>query len=51
MVDGSSSISSANFKLALNFVNRVFHSFTLGNGVRYGLVVFGESTKVLSLID
>ncbi|KAJ7385797.1 hypothetical protein OS493_013831 [Desmophyllum pertusum] len=48
MVDASSNIKDkANFRLVLNFVTRVFHSFTLGDGVRYGLVVFGESVKVV----
>lgn len=47
MVDASSSIGGeANFRIAMNFVTRVFHSFTLGKGVRYGLVVFGDSVKV-----
>ena len=47
MVDTSSSINGKdNFQLVTNFVTSVFHSFTLGKGVRYGLVVFGTSAKV-----
>ena len=46
-MDLSSSIGGAtNFRLAMNFVVSVFHSFTLGKGLRYGLVVFGDSVKV-----
>lgn len=48
MVDVSSSITSQDLNLALNLISKVFHSFTLGNGVRYGLLVFGESAKVRS---
>ncbi|KAJ7385795.1 hypothetical protein OS493_013829 [Desmophyllum pertusum] len=48
MVDTSSSINGKdNFQLVTNFVTSVFHSFTLGKGVRYGLVVFGTSAKVV----
>lgn len=47
MVDASASIGGeANFRLTMNFVTRVFHTFTLGGGVRYGLLVFGDSAKV-----
>ena len=47
MVDVSSSIGGdANFQLVMKFVISIFHSFTLGGGVRYGLVVFGGSAKV-----
>ena len=47
MVDASSSINGKdNFQLVMNFVTDVFHSFTLGSGIRYGLVVFGSSAKV-----
>lgn len=48
MVDASSNIGGeANFRLVMNFVTSVFHSFALGRGVRYGLVVFADSVKVM----
>ncbi|KAJ7385821.1 hypothetical protein OS493_013855 [Desmophyllum pertusum] len=48
MVDASSSIiGKSNFQRVMNFVTGVFQSFTLGRGVRYGLVVFGSSAKVV----
>jgi len=47
MVDASSSIGGdANFQLVIKFVISIFHSFTIGGGVRYGLVAFGSSVKV-----
>lgn len=47
MVDTSSSIGGeANFQLVIEFVISIFHAFTLGGGVRYGLVAFGSSVKV-----
>lgn len=47
MVDASASVGGAlNFQVIMNFVTDVFHSFKLGNGVRYGLVVFGGRAKV-----
>lgn len=47
MVDLSSSIGGdANLELVIKFIISIFHSFTLGGGVRYGLVVFGSSVKV-----
>ena len=47
MVDISSSIGGdANFQLVMKFVISIFHSFTLGSGLRYGLVTFGNSAKV-----
>ena len=47
MVDISSSIGGdANFQLVMKFVISIFHSFTLGGGIRYGLVTFGSSAKV-----
>lgn len=47
MVDVSSSISGeANFKLVMEFVKSIFHSFTMGASLRFGLVVFGGSVKV-----
>ena len=51
MVDASSSIGGdANFQLVIKFVISIFHSFTLGAGVRYGLVAFGSSARVCSYI-
>ena len=48
MVDASSNIKDTfTFELMMRFVRRVFHSFTLNRGVRYGLVVYGNSVKVL----
>ncbi|KAJ7385815.1 hypothetical protein OS493_013849 [Desmophyllum pertusum] len=48
MVDVSSSIGGdANFQLVMKFVTSIFHSFTMGGAVRYGLVVFGSSAKVV----
>lgn len=47
MVDVSSSISGeANFKLVMEFVKSIFHSFTMSASLRFGLVVFGGSVKV-----
>ena len=47
MVDASSSIGGeANFKLIMEFVKTIFHSFTMSSSFRYGLVVFGGSVKV-----
>ena len=47
MVDVSSSIGGeANFKLIMEFVKTIFHSFTMSSSFRYGLVVFGSSVKV-----
>lgn len=47
MVDISSSIGGdANFQLVMKFVISIFRSFTLGGGIRYGLVTFGSSAKV-----
>ena len=48
MVDASSNIKDkVNFQLMMRFITSVFHSFTLGRGVRYGLLVYGSSIKVL----
>ena len=48
MVDASSNIKDkVNFQLMMRFIRSVFHSFTLGRGVRYGLLVYGSSVKVL----
>ena len=48
MVDASSNIKDAfTFELMMRFVRNVFHSFTLNRGVRYGLLVYGNSVKVL----
>lgn len=47
LVDASSNIGGeANFRLVLNFVSNVFHSFAHARRVRYGLVVFADSIKV-----
>lgn len=47
MVDASRNVGGiGNFQMILNFIATVFHSFTLGNGIRYALVVFGGRTKV-----
>ena len=47
MLDTSSSIGGdENLQLVIKFVIGIFHSFTLGGGVRYGLVAFGSSFKV-----
>ena len=35
-----------NFQLVMNFVTNLFHSFTLGGDVRYGLAVFGNRVQV-----
>lgn len=46
-MDASSNIGGeANFRLVLNFVSNVFHSFSHARSVRYGLVVFADSIKV-----
>lgn len=46
-MDASSNIGGeANFRLVLNFVSNVFHSFAHARSVRYGLVVFADSIKV-----
>lgn len=47
MVDASSSINGKdNFQLVKNFVTNMFHSFSLGGDVRYGLVLFGDKVQV-----
>ena len=47
MVDASSSIGGeANFKLVIEFVKTIFHSFTMSATLRYGFVIFGSSAKV-----
>lgn len=46
MVDASEAIGGKeNFRLVRNFVTKVFHSFTVGDNMRYGLVVFGVTVK------
>ena len=51
LVDTSSNlVGPKNFKLVMALVSRVFHSFTLGNGMRYGLVVFGDRVEVLQVV-
>lgn len=46
MVDASEAIGGEeNFQLVRNFVTKVFHSFTVGDNMRYGLVVFGITVK------
>ena len=46
-MDASSSVGGeANFRIVKDFITRVFHSFAFGNGVRYGLAVFGDDVKV-----
>ncbi|XP_078372611.1 cochlin-like [Oculina patagonica] len=48
LVDASSSIGGEqNFRLVLNFVTKVFHSFSLRDGMRYGFVAFGSSVKIV----
>lgn len=39
-------IGEKNFQLVMELVKEVFHSFSLGKGMRYGLAVFGDSFKV-----
>lgn len=47
MVDTSSSIKGeVNFQLVKKFVTKVFHLFSRGGDVRYGLVVFGNKAEV-----
>lgn len=49
LVDGSMNIKGGlKFQLVMNFVTDFFHSFNLGDNVRYGLAVFGSSVKVKS---
>ena len=40
-------MDKVNFQLMMRFIRTVFHSFTLDRGVRYGLLVYGSSIKVL----
>ncbi|XP_078375014.1 cochlin-like isoform X2 [Oculina patagonica] len=48
MVDTSSSIKGeVNFQLVKKFVTKVFHLFSRGGDVRYGLVVFGNKAEVV----
>ena len=48
MVDASSNIKDTfTFELMMRFVRSVFHSFTWNRGVRYGLLVYGNSVKVI----
>ena len=52
MVDTSSSVGGdENFQLVIKFVISIFHSFTLGGGVRYGLLAFSSSVKVCGQTD
>lgn len=46
LVDTSKNIDENDLQDLLNFVTAVFHSFTLGNDVRYGLATFGGSVEV-----
>ena len=47
MVDTSTSIGGeANFKLVIEFVKTIFHSFTMSASLRFGFVIFGSSVKV-----
>ena len=46
-MDASSSIGDdRTLGLVMNFVTRIFHTFSVVGDVRYGLVVFGDSVKV-----
>lgn len=46
-MDASSSIGDdRTLGLVMNFVARIFHTFSVVGDVRYGLVVFGDSVKV-----
>lgn len=45
-MDTSKNIDENDLQDLLNFVTAVFHSFTLGNDVRYGLATFGGSVEV-----
>lgn len=48
LVDGSSSVGgAANFKIVMQFVKSIYHSFMTGHRVRFALVIFGSgSAKV-----
>lgn len=48
LVDGSSSVGgAANFKIVMQFVKSIYHSFLTGHRVRFALVIFGGgSVKV-----
>lgn len=42
LVDGSSSVGgAANFKIVMQFVKSIYHSFMTGHRVRFALVIFG----------
>ena len=53
LVDGSSSVGgAANFKIVLQFVKSIYHSFMTGHRVRFALVIFGGgSVKVKKLLS
>ena len=41
-MDGSSSVGgAANFKIVMQFVKSIYHSFMTGHRVRFALVIFG----------
>ena len=46
IVDVGSTGSRDHFSLVMNYIRSVFHSFTMSNSVRYGLVFFGSDVKV-----
>ena len=47
LIDTSSHLTGEkHFQFIKGIVSGVFHSFTLGNGLRYGLAGFGDSFKV-----
>ena len=44
-MDGSSSVGgAANFKIVMQFVKSIYHSFMTGHRVRFALVIFGVGT-------
>ena len=44
-MDGSSSVGgAANFKIVMQFVKSIYHSFMTGHRVRFALVIFGGGT-------
>lgn len=48
MLDASGSIQGeANFKLCIGFIKAVFHAFGMGGGIRFALVIFGNSAQVV----